>query len=63
SGARAFPTLVAGFGQWKQLGRSVLGGRGTPFETRREQVEAEAARLVSLGATRLRTIVEEDLNH
>jgi len=39
------------------------GGRGTPCETRREEVEAEAARLVSLGATRLRTIVEEGLNH
>ncbi|MEP6696560.1 MAG: VOC family protein [Pseudonocardiales bacterium] len=32
------------------------GGRGSPFETRRERVEAEAARLVSLGATRLHTI-------
>jgi hypothetical protein len=33
-----------------------------PFETRREQVEAEAAQLVSLGATRLRTSVEEGVN-
>ncbi len=39
------------------------GRRDSPFETRREQVEAEAARLVSLGATRLHTIVEEDLDH
>ncbi len=39
------------------------GGRGSPFDTPREQVEAEAARLVSLGATRLHTIVEEDLYH
>jgi hypothetical protein len=38
------------------------GGRGMPFETRREQVEAEAAQLVSLGATRLRTSVEEGVN-
>jgi len=38
-------------------------GRGSPFETRREQVEAEAARLVSLGATRLHTNDEEGLDH
>ena len=39
------------------------GGRGTSLETRRERVEAEAARLVSLGATRLHAIVEEGLDH
>ena len=39
------------------------GGRGSSLDTRRERVEAEAARLVSLGATRLRTIVEEGLDH
>jgi hypothetical protein len=39
------------------------GGRGSPLETRRERVEAEASRLVSLGATRLRTIDEEGLDH
>ena len=39
------------------------GGRGTPLDTRRERVEAEAARLVSLGATRLHAIVEEGLDH
>ena len=39
------------------------GGRDTPLETRRELVEAEAVRLVSLGATRLRTNVEEGLDH
>ena len=39
------------------------GGRGSSLETRREQVEAEAARLVSLGATRLHTIDEEGLEH
>ncbi len=42
---------------------NATGGRGSPFATRREQVEAEAARLVSLGATRLPTIVEEGLDH
>ncbi len=36
---------------------------GSPFETRREQVEAEATRLVYLGATRLHTIVQEGLDH
>jgi hypothetical protein len=39
------------------------GGRGMPLETRRERVEAEAERLVSLGATRLRTISDEGLDH
>ncbi len=42
---------------------SASGGRGFPLETRRERVEAEAARLVSLGATRLRAIAEEGLDH
>ena len=39
------------------------GGRDLPLETRRERVEAEAERLVSLGATRVRTIAEEGLDH
>ena len=39
------------------------GGREVPLETRRERVEAEAARLVSLGATRLPATVEEGLDH
>ena len=39
------------------------GGRASSLETRRERVEAEAARLVSLGATRLRTNAEEGLDH
>ena len=39
------------------------GGRDQPIETRRERVEAEAERLVALGATRLRTIAEEGLDH
>ena len=38
-------------------------GRGSSLETRRERVEAEAARLVSLGATRLHTMAEEGLDH
>jgi hypothetical protein len=39
------------------------GGRDVPIATRRERVEAEAARLVALGATRVRTIAEEGLDH
>jgi Glyoxalase-like domain len=39
------------------------GDRGSSLDTRRERVEAEAARLVSLGATRLHTILEEGLDH
>ena len=39
------------------------GGRGSSYDIRRERVEAEAARLVSLGATRLRAVVEEGLDH
>jgi hypothetical protein len=39
------------------------GGRGSSLDVRRERVEAEAERLVALGATRLRTIVEEGLDH
>ena len=38
-------------------------GRDAALEVRREQVEAEAARLVSLGATRLHTNAEEGLDH
>jgi hypothetical protein len=39
------------------------GGRDTPLELRRQRVEAEAERLVSLGATRLHAIDEEGLDH
>ncbi|GAB3261017.1 VOC family protein [Nocardioides dilutus] len=39
------------------------GGRGTPLDVRRERVEAEAERLVSLGATRLRIVSEEGTDH
>ena len=38
-------------------------GRGSSLDTRRERVEAEAARLVLLGATRLHTNAEEGLDH
>src|SRR5882757_1480211 len=39
------------------------GGRGSSLDIRRERVEAEAERLVALGATRLRTIAEEGLDY
>ena len=39
------------------------GGRDHPLDVRRERVEAEAARLVALGATRLATHFEEGLDH
>ncbi len=39
------------------------GGRGSSLATRRERVEAEVERLVTLGASRLHTIEEEGLDH
>jgi glyoxalase superfamily protein len=36
---------------------------GASPDTRRQRVETEAARLVSLGATRLRALTEEGLDH
>lgn len=39
------------------------GGRGTDLATRRRLVDAEADRLVALGATQLRSNAEEGLDH
>lgn len=39
------------------------GGRGSSLDVRRERIETEAARLVALGATRVRAITEEGLDH
>ena len=39
------------------------GGRGVSLDVRRERVEAEAERLVSLGATRVRTLSGEVEGH
>ena len=39
------------------------GGRASSLDTRRERVEAEAARLESLGATRLHSVAEDGLDH
>lgn len=39
------------------------GGRERPLATRKDQVEAEVARLVGLGATRLETLYEEGDDH
>ncbi len=42
---------------------NATGDRGQPLDVRRELVEAEVARLVALGATRLRANAEEGLDH
>src|SRR3954471_17761621 len=39
------------------------GGRESSLDVRRERIEAEAARLVALGATRVRTDAPEGLDH
>jgi hypothetical protein len=46
------PELLSG-------GRTVLEGRSVPLATRRERVDAEATRLVDLGAT-LTVVMRED---
>jgi hypothetical protein len=42
---------------------SVGGGRAFPIETRRQRVDAEAERLVGLGASRVRVLSKEGLDH
>ena len=39
------------------------GGRAHAIDVRRERVEAEADRLVALGATRVRTVAPDDMDH
>ena len=39
------------------------GGRSVPMEVRRQRVDAEAARLATLGATIVRSLQEEGLDH
>jgi len=39
------------------------GGRGAPLEVRRQRVDTEASRLAALGATRLRVLYEEGIDH
>jgi Glyoxalase-like domain len=41
----------------------VSGGFGVPMNIRKERVEAEAARLIKIGATRLETLEEAGLEH
>jgi catechol 2,3-dioxygenase-like lactoylglutathione lyase family enzyme len=41
----------------------VSGGRAVPLETRKQRVDAEAARLAGLGATIVRALREEGLDH
>jgi hypothetical protein len=42
---------------------SVSGGRAVPIETRRQRVDAEAARLAGLGAEFAGVLNTEDLDH
>jgi len=42
---------------------SVGAGRAAPIETRRERVDAEAKRLVGLGASFVRALSEEGVDH
>ncbi|HSR84500.1 MAG TPA: VOC family protein [Streptosporangiaceae bacterium] len=42
---------------------SVSGGRAFPLGTRRQRVDAEAERLAGLGASRVRVLSEEGLDH
>ena len=42
---------------------SVGGGRAFPIETGRQRVDAEAERLVGLGASVVRVLSEEGLDH
>jgi hypothetical protein len=39
------------------------GGRAVPIETRRQRVDAEASRLAALGATIVRALYQEGLDH
>jgi len=39
------------------------GGRAVPIATRKQRVDAEARRLTGLGATMLRVLEEEGLDH
>jgi hypothetical protein len=41
----------------------VSGGRGEPIELRRERIDAEAQRLIAAGASQLRVLDEEGLDH
>ena len=42
---------------------SVSGGRAVPIATRRQRVDAEARRLAELGATMIRALQEDGLDH
>jgi hypothetical protein len=45
------------------LDLGVSGGRQVPLPTRRRRIDAEAERLVAAGATRLRVLSEEAVDH
>jgi uncharacterized protein YbjT (DUF2867 family) len=62
---------VAVTGSSGKLGRAVVGhlnihaggGRDVPLATRRERVDAEVRRLTELGATAVRVLQEDGLDH
>lgn len=56
------PERKASKNRW-HIDISVGGGREVPIETRRQRVEAEAARLTALGAERLAVLDSEGLDH
>jgi hypothetical protein len=45
------------------LDLGVSGGFGVPLSLRKERVEAEVARLIALGASRLETLALEGFEH
>lgn len=45
------------------LDLGVSGGRGQPLAVRKERVNAEAERLVAIGATKVRVLETEGLDH
>ena len=72
-----FEPPPAGFATWDDYWRDVgvpeadlgigedriIGGRAVPIGTRRQRVDAEARRLSDLGATVVRVLSEEGIDH
>ena len=56
------PELKAGKNRL-HLDISIGGGRAFPLETRRQRVDAEAERLAGLGASYVRVLSDEGLDH
>jgi hypothetical protein len=56
------PERKAAKNRW-HIDISAGGGRAVPMETRRQRVDAEAARLVGLGAQRIRALETDGIDH